>query len=243
MTKVWRKVLNKDLTWVVGAVTVDMTVRSRVKCEIGRWPSLEELPVKCETTWMVWFVASPLLLVAWTILVAVYKWVFFGLPEESAFLSRGLTEEKSPRVKGAKPNKTPAKWIDAKLEGLRIRYPEKSRVQRLYLNKNTVTIGVILTLCTAIRVQLVVIHVMLDSLTKLYTPRRVCLSFLDHVVVALPGHLIHPFPITMLCQLFLRTSLFFFVGSIVQWKKNDTAVRKRLKQSSMRVQKRAKKTK
>ena len=240
MTKVWRKFLNKDLTWVVGAVTVDMTVRSSVKCEIGKWPSLEELPVKCETTWMVWFVASPLLLLAWIILVAVYKWVFFGLPEESAFLSTESTEQESPRIKGAKPDKTPTKWIDVELESLRVRHPEKSRVQRLYLNTNTVTIGIILTLCTAIRVQLVIMHVILDSLTRFYNPRRLCLTFLDRVVVPLPSHLIHPYSITMFFQLLLRTSLFFFVGSIVQWKKNDTAVRKRLKRSSMRTQKRVK---
>ena len=235
--------MNKYLTWVVGAVTVDMTVRSSVKCEVGKGSSLEELPIQCGSTWMVWFVASPLLLFTWTILVAVYKWVFFGLPEENAFLSAESTEQESPRVKGAKPNKTPTRWIDAKLESLRIRYPEKSRVQRLYLNTNTVTIGIILTLCTAIRVQLVIMHVVLDSLTELYNPRRVCLTFLDHVILVLPSHLIHPYPITVLCQLLLRIFLFFFVGSIVQWKKNDTAVRKRLKQSSMRIQKRAKKTK
>ena len=227
-----------------GAIMVNVTVRSSVECKVGGWPSLEEVPVQYEVTWMVWIVIGPLLLLAWTILVAVYKWVFFGLPEKNAFLSTESTEGRSARVKGAKPDKTLTKWTDEKLEVLRARYPEKSRVQRLYLNINTIAVGVILTLCTAIRVQLAVMHVMLDSLTGLYHSGRVCVTFLDRVVVVVPMvRLGHAYPIIVGCQLLLRAVLFFFVGSIVQWKKNGTAVRKRLKQSSMRTQNRTQKIK
>ena len=94
---------------MVGAVVVDVTVRSGVKCQVVRWPVLEEIPVQYESTWMVGFVISPLLLLAWTILVAVYKWVFFGLPEEKAFLTTESVDQESTRVKGLKPNKSPTK--------------------------------------------------------------------------------------------------------------------------------------
>ena len=174
----------------------------------------------------------------------MYKWIFFGLPEKNAFLDTESAEMESARVKDAKPNKTLTKWIDEKMESLRVRYPEESRVQRLYLNINTITIGVILALCTAIRVQLVVMHVVLESLTESSDLRMICVSWIDCIVVVIPlARLVHAYPVIVGGQLLLRVTLFLFVGSIVQWKKNNTAVRKRLKKSIMRVQKRTKKIK
>jgi len=127
---------------------------------------------------------------------------------------------------------------------LRTRYPGKSRVQRLYFNTNTITIGAILTLCTAMRVQSTVIHVVLNSVTEGSEPKGVCISFLGQVVTVAPlGSLGGGYQATAVIQLVLRVGIFLLMRSMVQWKKNDTAVRKRLKQSGIQAQKQTRKIK
>ena len=131
--------------------------------------------------------------------------------------------------------------MDSKLEVLRIRYPEKSRVQRLYFNINTITVGVVLTLCTMIRLQSVAIHMALDSLADRSDPKGLYISLLGYPVVVVPltgwggGH-----QTIMVSQLLLGCGVFLSVGSIVQWKKNRAAVRKRLKQDSIQAKKQTK---
>ena len=77
-------------------------------------------------------------------------------------------------------------WVDSKLEGLRIRYPEKSRVQRLYFNINTIKVGVILTLCTMMGVQSTVMHMALDSLAESFVPEGLHVSLLGYTIAVAP---------------------------------------------------------
>ena len=150
-------------------------------------------------------------------LVAVYKRFFFGLPEEKAFLSTKPAEERDAGTRAIKPSLTLSDWIDSKLEGLRIRHPEKSRVQRLYLNINTITVGGILTLCTVIRVQLLMMRMVLSSVVGETEAKSLSVSFLGWVVSVVPlTHLGGKGQTIVGRQLLLRVSLFLSVGSMVQ---------------------------
>ena len=239
----WIRFLTKQLVWVTAAIMVGVLVRSGMLCEVDEGPAPEEVPVQHELTWMAWTVISTLLFIMWIMVVAVYKWLFFGLEEVKAFLNTKSAQERDVWLKGAKPDTTFSDWMNSKLEGFRIRHPERSRVQRLYLNINTITIGAILTLCTLIRIQSAIMHVVLSSLVEKAGPKGLYVSFLGYVTVVPLSRLVGRYQTIVVSQLVLRVVLFLCVGSMVRWKKNDTAVRKRLKQSSTRVQKRTKKTK
>ena len=106
--------------------------------------------------------------------------------------------------------------MNSKLEGFRIRHPERSRVQRLYLNTNTITIGAILTLCTLIRIQSTIMHVVLSSLVEKAGPKGLYVSFLGYVTVVPLSRLVGGYQTIVVSQLVLRVALFLCVGSIVR---------------------------
>jgi len=86
----------------------------------------------------------------------------------------------------------------------------------LYFNANTITVGVVLTLCTVMRVQSTVLHIVVDLMTTRSEVGRISVSFLNKIILVVPlVDLIDRYQVVAVGQLLLSVAVFLFVGSMV----------------------------
>ena len=145
-------------------------------------------------------------------MVAVHKWLFFGLAEKGTFRNSIWGKHASGPTQGEGLRKV-FKSLSGKL---RTRYPRQSRLQRLYLNINTITIAVILTLCMTMRVQSTVIHLIIDSVRAKSDVGGLSVSFLGDTIMVVPLiDLANRYRAIAMSEWFLGAAIFLSVGSIV----------------------------
>ena len=142
--------------------------------------------------------------------------MFFGLPEKKALENSAWEEDPVRGTKDARPGNLFKKQVEISLEKLRIRYPEKSRVQRLYFNANTVTVGAVLTLCTVMRVQSTVLHIIIDSIATNLGVEGLSLSVLGKVILVVSlTDLANRYQVIAVSQILPSVAVFLAVGSMV----------------------------